>query len=108
MEAYDNALSYKERTKAWHDKHIRRKEFDVGDKVLLFCSRLKLFPGKLRSRWTGPFTVEKVHLHGAIDLVNEATQARFKVNGQRCKKYYEGFYDKSFDKHELDEPRNHI
>ena len=57
--AYENALIYKEKTKAWHDKHITRKEFEAGQKVLLFNSRLKLFLGKLKSRWSGPFIVTK-------------------------------------------------
>ena len=56
-EAYENANIYKEKMKAWHDKHIIRKEFESGQRVLLFNSRLKLFPGKLKSRWSGPFTV---------------------------------------------------
>ena len=49
-EAYENALIYKEKTKAWHDKHITRKDFEAGQQVLLFNSSLKLFPGKLKSR----------------------------------------------------------
>ena len=48
-EAYKNAKIYKEKTKSWHDKHISMKEFEVGQWVLLFNSRLKLFPGKLKS-----------------------------------------------------------
>ena len=56
-EVYENARRYKEKTKAWHDKHIIRKEFEAGQQVLLFNSRLKLFPEKLKSRWSGPFTV---------------------------------------------------
>ena len=59
-EAYENAKIYKEKTKAWHDMHIARKEFEPGQRVLLFNSRLKLFPGKLKSRWSGPFTVTQV------------------------------------------------
>ena len=51
-EAYENARIYKKRTKSWHDKHITRKEFEVGQQVLLFNSRLKLFLGKLKSRWS--------------------------------------------------------
>ena len=49
-EAYENAIIYKEKTRAWHDKNILRKSFKVGEKVLLYNSRLQLFPGKLRSR----------------------------------------------------------
>ena len=54
-ESYENARIYKEKTKKWHDKHIQSREFYPGQKVLLFNSQLKLFPGKLRSRWSGPF-----------------------------------------------------
>ena len=46
--AYHNAKLYKERTKRWHDKRLKKKEFKLGDKVLLFNSRVKLFGhGKL-------------------------------------------------------------
>ena len=56
-EAYDNARIYKEKTKKWHDQKILRREFKAGEQVLLYNSRLKLFPGKLKSRWSGPYTV---------------------------------------------------
>ena len=49
-EAYDNARIYKDKTKKWHDKKIQRKEFRVGEVVLLYNSRLRLFPKKLKSR----------------------------------------------------------
>ncbi|XP_060963705.1 uncharacterized protein LOC133033117 [Cannabis sativa] len=67
-EAYENAKIYKERTKKWHDQGLVRKEFQPGQQVLLFNSRLKLFPGKLKSRWLGPFTVVKVFPYGAVEL----------------------------------------
>ena len=67
-DAYENAKIYKERTKKWHDKQILRHEFAPGQQVLLFNSRLKLFPGKLRSRWIGPYTIDKVSSFGAIDF----------------------------------------
>ena len=63
-EAYENAHIYKEKTKARHNKHITRKEFTAEQQVLLFNSHLKLFPGKLKSRWFGPFTVTKVFSQG--------------------------------------------
>ena len=59
-EDYENANIYKERTKAWHDKHIMRKEFQSGSQVLLFNSKLKLFLGKHKSRWSGPFVITQV------------------------------------------------
>ena len=49
-EAYDNARIYKEKTKKWHDQNILRREFKAGEQVLIYNSRLKLFPGKLKSR----------------------------------------------------------
>ena len=79
---------YKERTKKWHDKHIMRRDFE-GQKVLLFNSRLRLFPGKLRSRWSGPYLVTKVFPHGDVEVVNKEGH-KFKVNGQRLKPYIAG------------------
>ena len=67
--AYHSAKIYKEKTKKWHDKRIKHKEFKPGDKVLLFNSRVKLFGhGKLRNKWEGPYTVINVASHGAITL----------------------------------------
>ena len=68
--AYENAKFYKERTKAWHDKHIVQKEFELGQKVLLFNSRLRMFLGKLKSRWSGPFEI-KVELLRSCTLKKE-------------------------------------
>jgi len=60
QEAYENSKIYKEITKAFHDKKISPKDFNIGDQVLLFNSRLKLFPLKLKSRWSGSFTIKEV------------------------------------------------
>ncbi|GJX37984.1 hypothetical protein Tco_0251287 [Tanacetum coccineum] len=54
--AYENSLIYKEKTKRIHDSKIKNRVFNVGDRVLLFNSRLKIFSGKLKTRWSGPFT----------------------------------------------------
>nr|GFB20305.1 reverse transcriptase domain-containing protein [Tanacetum cinerariifolium] len=56
-QAYEHSLIYKERTKKLHDDKIKNRIFNVGDQVLLFNSRLKIFSGKLKSRWSGPFTI---------------------------------------------------
>ncbi|GKB31588.1 hypothetical protein Tco_0870989 [Tanacetum coccineum] len=61
-QAYENSLIYKEKTKRIHDSKIKNRVFNVGDRVLLFNSRLKIFSGKLKTRWTGPFTVTQVFL----------------------------------------------
>ena len=47
--AYGNAKIYKNKAKRWHDKHIQKHDFEVGQQVLLFNSRIKLFSSKLRS-----------------------------------------------------------
>ena len=70
----------------WHDKKLVRREFEEGARVLLLDSRLKLFLGKLKSRWSGPFMVDKVFPHGAIEVKRE-DGVTFKVNGQRLKPY---------------------
>lgn len=86
LNAYENTKIYKERTKAWHDRKIIPRDFAAGDKVLLFNSRLKLFPGKLKSRWSGPFTITEVRPYGAVVL--EDNGRKFTVNGQRLKPYF--------------------
>ena len=89
MNAYENAKLYKDRTKLWHDKHLSKKEFHEGELVLLYNSRLKLFLGKLKSRWSGPFKVIKIYPHGAIDIANEKGEV-FKVNIHNLKPYLIG------------------
>ncbi|CAN6544148.1 unnamed protein product [Malus baccata var. baccata] len=96
-EAYENASIYKEKTKAFHDKMIRGKTFAIGQKVLLFNSRLRLFPGKLRSKWIGPFVITNVFVHGAVQIQSLKTGHEFKVNGHRLKPYYEHFEEHVVD-----------
>ncbi|GJZ35082.1 reverse transcriptase domain-containing protein, partial [Tanacetum coccineum] len=66
--AYENSLIYKEKTKKIHDSKIKNRVFNVGDHVLLFNSRLKIFSGKLKTRWTGPFTVAQVFPYETVEL----------------------------------------
>ena len=89
MNAYESAKLYKDHTKLWHDKHLSKKEFREGELVLLYNSRLRLFPKKLKSRWSSPFTVIKVYPHGAVDIADEKGLT-FKVNGHRLKPYLIG------------------
>ncbi|KAL0864739.1 hypothetical protein Bca101_043857 [Brassica carinata] len=86
MDAFENSRIYKEKTKAFHDRHILKREFKAGDQVLLYNSRLKLFPGKLKSRWSGPFVIKEVRPYGAIVLWNK-DGGDFTVNGHRLKEY---------------------
>ncbi|XP_019241738.1 PREDICTED: uncharacterized protein LOC109221739 [Nicotiana attenuata] len=94
LTAYENAKLYKEKTKKWHDKLIRYKDFKVGDHVLLYNSRLRLFPGKFKSRWTGPYIVTGVTSYGAIEVQHADGGDKFKVNGHRLKPYISRFFDK--------------
>ncbi|GKA40730.1 reverse transcriptase domain-containing protein [Tanacetum coccineum] len=88
-QAYENSLIYKERTKKLHDSKIKNRIFNVGDRVLLFNSRLKIFSGKLKTRWSGPFTITKVFPYGSIEL-SQPDGPNFKVNGHRVKHYFGG------------------
>lgn len=89
LEAYENARIYKEKSKTFHDKMLTRKSFHVGQKVLLFNSRLKLFPGKLQSRWLGPFVITNIFPHGAVEIRSLETDKIFKVDGHRLKPFYD-------------------
>ena len=88
-DAYENSKIQKARIKVFHDKSILRKTFDIGQKVLLYNSRLHIFPGKLRSTWSGPFIIRHVYFYGAIDIENPKNGTVFKVNGQRLKPFLE-------------------
>ncbi|CAL2277472.1 unnamed protein product [Prunus armeniaca] len=103
-EAYENAKLYKEKTKQYHDKKILRKTFEKGQKVLLFNSRLKLFPGKLPSRWIGPFVITNVFDHGAVEIQNIKDGSTFKVNGHRLKPYFDANFDANIESQALKEP----
>nr|GEU92254.1 hypothetical protein [Tanacetum cinerariifolium] len=72
-----------------HDSKIKNRIFNVGDQVLLFNSHLKIFSGKLKTRWPGPFTITQVFSYGTIEL-SQPNGPNFKVNGHRVKHYFEG------------------
>nr|GFA10870.1 hypothetical protein [Tanacetum cinerariifolium] len=88
-QAYENSLIYKERTKKLHDAKIKNRIFNVRDQVLLFNSRLKIFSGKLKSRWSGPFKISKVYPYGTTKLIH-IDGSNFKVNCHRLKHYHGG------------------
>ena len=66
--AYESSALYKEKMKKYHGNKIEKWEFMVGDLVLLFNSRLRLFSSKLKSKWTGPYLVTQLFPHGAVEL----------------------------------------
>nr|GEZ45189.1 DNA-directed DNA polymerase [Tanacetum cinerariifolium] len=86
-QAYENSLIYKEKTKRLHDSKIKNRVFNIGDRVLLFNSRLKIYSGKLKSRWSEPFTISQVYPYGTVEL-SQPDKPNFKVNGHRVKHYF--------------------
>jgi hypothetical protein len=86
-ESYSKMAEVKDKMKALHDKKISRRIFNIGQQVLLYSSRLHNHPGKLRSRWTGPYTIRMIYPHGAIEIENVKNGDIFKVNGQRLKPF---------------------
>nr|GEX12966.1 reverse transcriptase domain-containing protein [Tanacetum cinerariifolium]GEX13030.1 reverse transcriptase domain-containing protein [Tanacetum cinerariifolium] len=88
-QAYKNSLIYKERTKKLHEFKIKNRIFNVGDQVLLFNSRLKIFSGKLKTHWSGPFTIAQVFPYGIVEL-SQPDGPNFKVNGHCVKHYFGG------------------
>ncbi|WJZ95141.1 hypothetical protein VitviT2T_013931 [Vitis vinifera] len=97
-DAYINSKIAKEKLKRWHDKLISRKDFQNGQIVLLYDSKLYIFSGKLKSRWISPFTIHQVHSNGVVELLNSNNTGSFKVNGHRLKPFVEPF---SHDKEEF-------
>ncbi|CAM8997540.1 unnamed protein product [Rhodiola kirilowii] len=87
LDSYESSRIYKEKTQRWHDKLILKKQFSVGDKVLLFNSKYKLFPGKFKSRWFGPYKIHRVFNDGHLELIDNHKNI-FKANGQRVKIYH--------------------
>ena len=86
-DAYLNSKISKERLKKLHDQMVAQKNFQQGDKVLLYKSKLHFFPWKLRSRWIGLFTIHQVYPNGAVELFNSNDSQTFKVNGHHLKPY---------------------
>ena len=93
--SYENTRIYKEKKKQWHDHIIQPKELTPGNQVLLYNSKLKLFPKKLKSRWSRPFKLVRVYPHGVMDLLDEKTGQEFKVNGHKVKYYMDTYVDHS-------------
>ncbi|XP_059285654.1 uncharacterized protein LOC132039130 [Lycium ferocissimum] len=101
-QAYESAALCKERIKNYHNKKILKRDFRKRDPVLLYNSRLKLLPGKLKSKWSGPFEVVSASPHGAIELNSGDGTRTFKVNRQRVKHYHSCIDgDKIVDWHRL-------
>ncbi|KAK8264356.1 hypothetical protein V6Z12_D12G103200 [Gossypium hirsutum] len=93
LQAYDNSVIYKGKSKAFRDSKLICKEF-----------KLKLVPSNLKSRWLGPFIIIEVHYHGAIEIRSLETNKIFKVNGHRLKHFHEGEQKTWMEEFNLEDP----
>ena len=93
LNSYESFRLYKQKVKAYHDKRLLKKDFQPGQQELLFNSRLKLFPGKLKSKWSGPFTFKEVKPYRAVELMDPQSttpERSWIVNEKRLKLYHGG------------------
>ncbi|WJZ90962.1 hypothetical protein VitviT2T_010076 [Vitis vinifera] len=97
-DAYLNSKIAKARLKKWHDQLVNQENFIKGQRVLLYDSKLHLFLGKLKSRWTSPFIIHEVHPNGVVEVFNSTGNQTFKVNGHHLKPFIEPY---STDKEEI-------
>ena len=82
-----SAISHKEKMKKETEQRNAKQEFMVGNLVLVESSGVPCLPGKLKSKWTGPYLITLVFPHGAVDL--KAKQGvQFKRNRDRIKVYF--------------------
>ena len=92
----------KRNKKKWHDRKLSSRIFEPGQKVLLFNSRLKLFPRKLKSRWRGPYVITSVSPYVYVEFQDNDSNKKFIVNGQRVKHYLESNFEQECSKLRLD------
>ncbi|XP_076954575.1 uncharacterized protein LOC143629098 [Bidens hawaiensis] len=89
-EAYECASAYKDKLKKVRDAKLRNRVFKEGQKVCLYNSRLRLFPGKLKSKWMGPYVIIRVGKFGDVEIEDLHNQTRQIVKGHQLKPYLEG------------------
>nr|GFA72625.1 reverse transcriptase domain-containing protein [Tanacetum cinerariifolium] len=110
-QAYENSLIYKERTKKLHDDKIKNRIFNVDDQVLLFNSRLKIFLGKLKSRWIIPRRLKTSCVGYCLGFQDLRAEFDFKVIDTRGAENYaadhlsclENPYENVFNPKEINE-----
>ena len=82
-----SSISNKEKMKKENEQEIAKQEFMVGDLVLLDSSGSPCLPGKLKSKWSGPYLITQESPHGAVEL-KAKEGVRFKKNRDRIKLYF--------------------
>ncbi|XP_023733113.1 uncharacterized protein LOC111880931 [Lactuca sativa] len=96
-EAFESSHIYKDKTKAFHDKYLSHKTFEISQKSRSKVTKQEKCSSKLRSRWVGPLIVTNVFNHGAVEIKSNKTGKVFKVNGHRLNVFYEGFQEKDME-----------
>lgn len=69
--SYKSSTLYEEKMKLYHKPKIKKRDLIASDMILLFDSRIKLFQGKLKSRWKDTYRVVTVFAFDAIVLENK-------------------------------------
>eukprot|EP00253_Pinus_taeda_P028534 PITA_28534 len=82
LSALQNTALIQQQRSKWHDALIKNKFFHEGDWALLYDSRFQDFPGKLQTRWLGPYEIQKVLDNGTLSLITiDGSGYAFKANG---------------------------
>ena len=93
LNVYESSKIYKQKIKAYHDRKLLKRNFQLKQQVLLFNSWLKIFPKRLKSKWSSPFTIKDVKPYEAIELMDPSCtdpEQSWIMNGQRLKIYNGG------------------
>eukprot|EP00253_Pinus_taeda_P028563 PITA_28563 len=97
LSALQNTALIQQQQAKWHDALIKIKVFCEGDWALLYDSRFQDFPGKLQTRWLGPYEIQKVHDNGTLTLTTiEGSGYTFKSNIHRIRLYRKPLTRESF------------
>ena len=97
LSALQNTALIQQQRAKWHDALIKKKVFHEGDWALLYDSRFQDFPGKLQTRWLGPYEIQKVHDNRTLTLITiDGSGYAFKVNGHRVRLYRKPLTRESF------------
>ena len=81
----------------WHNKFLKKKNFQEGDWALLFDSMVKSFKGNLTTRWMGPYEIITVFYNGSVKIrIIDDEHVTFVVNGHHIKVYHKPITKQEF------------
>ena len=90
QDALQRTMLIQNQRKTWHDKFIKKNQFNTGDWALLFDLRLKNFKGRLTTRWMGPYEVVTAFDNGSVKIKTiDGSKISFVVNGHRLRLYHQ-------------------